>query len=179
MQNPLDPSVAGAIVGAIFGACCCWPLVIIALKALCCWFFARALKRVPEQHRRMSPRAAYLWLIPFFDLVWAFMIATRVPASVRAGLDAAGDREGGDCGKGVGVAWAIASGVSGLLGIPLVAPIVLHLARGEHQRAAELAQGGGSLQTTANALTFGAVVLVIIFIVQISKASRRLIAPTV
>ena len=94
----------------------------------------KVLKRVPPQHRRMTPGHVFLTLIPLFGIVWLFFVVGRVSdslqnyfRSIRAG------REAGDCGRGVGLAWAILGVcqiVLGVLaGLPALICMIIYVTR--------------------------------------------------
>ena len=132
-------------------------VALAAVVLVACWLIRRTLLRVPRQYRQTSPSLVWLLFVPMVNLVWAFILAVRVPASIRAGLDAQGSSEGGDCGRGVGLAWAISWALAAALGV-----------RGRFQESGLSPAGGW--------LGFGSVVLLAIFIVQSSAASKKLLA---
>src|SRR5262249_23624412 len=43
----------------------------------------RALDKVSPRNRLMEPGMVWLSLIPCFNIIWAFFVATRVPDSLR------------------------------------------------------------------------------------------------
>jgi hypothetical protein len=69
----------------------------------------RALRRVRPRNREMEPPGlVWLGFIPLFNLYWNFVIATRIPDSLRNELRERGQDHGSDCGKGIGLAYAVA-----------------------------------------------------------------------
>lgn len=59
------------------------------------------LNRIPPAHRKQEPALAFLLLIPFFSLVWAFFVHPRVADSLRSYFDSRGTHPHGDCGADV------------------------------------------------------------------------------
>ncbi len=167
-DGQMDAAGMAAVVGTLGGLCCCAGVGYFGIKAIFCWFIAKAVKRVPEAQRQMTPGQVWLWLIPFFDIVWTFFIASRIPGSIRAALDAQGRSEGGDCGKGIGVATGICLAMSTVFSGISVGSVP---AGADWQTAL---QAGGGMSHAANALGFGAIVLLIIFTVTIVNRSKLL-----
>jgi len=67
----------------------------------------KCLNRVSPPNRAMNPALVWLYLIPFFNLVWAFFIVLNIAKSLTAeartrGIDL------GDGGKTIGLVYAIA-----------------------------------------------------------------------
>jgi len=111
------------IVGGVVGILCCTALVYFGILAVICWLVSDAVRRVPQEHRLMSPGMVWLLLIPLFNIVWAFFVFQKVPESIDRALRARGITDVGDCGKRWGLVFAIlnaCSYVSGL--IPIVGP---------------------------------------------------------
>ena len=92
-----------------------------AIQAVAAWFVSTALRRLPPEHQLMKPEQAWLLLIPIFNLFWNFVICTKAPRSFKSFYDSQGRTDVGDCGYGVGLAYAICSVAS-------AAPIVICLA---------------------------------------------------
>jgi len=42
------------------------------------------MKAVSPQNRRMEPGKVWLWLIPFFNLVWQFIVVKKISDSIEA-----------------------------------------------------------------------------------------------
>lgn len=68
--------------------------------------------RVPVEHQKISPGMIWLMLIPLFGLVWNFFVFQRIPESYKSYFDSIGDQSVGDCGKGVGLWYAICAACS-------------------------------------------------------------------
>src|SRR5947209_9014006 len=75
-----------------------------------------ALSRVAPHNRMMAPGMVWLGLIPCVNLFWNFMIATRVPDSLRNEFRERRQDDGTDYGKGVGVTLAVLNLVSACMG---------------------------------------------------------------
>ncbi|REJ86865.1 MAG: hypothetical protein DWQ34_26680 [Planctomycetota bacterium] len=93
-----------AFYGAIFGIVVLGWFVVYAVV---CFLIASPLSMVPEELREMSPGQVWLLLIPLFNLVWAFLVAQRVPRSFQNYFANVGVTRFGDCGAQIGVWWAI------------------------------------------------------------------------
>ena len=130
--NDADAAVAAGILALGFGMLLILAIVGLAIGMVICWLIYSAQARVPREHQQMAPGLAFLLLIPFFNLIWAFFVAIKVPDSFKSYFDAQGRTDVGDCGKGVGLGWAVVNIVNLLTGwIPIIgcfitlAPIVL------------------------------------------------------
>jgi hypothetical protein len=66
-----------------------------------------ALCRVSPRNRLMEPGMVWLMLIPGFNIIWQFFIATRVPGSLRNEFRDRNRDDGSDYGKGIGLARSI------------------------------------------------------------------------
>jgi hypothetical protein len=60
----------------------------------------------------MEPGQVWLMLVPCWNIIWQFVVAVRVPESLRAEFVARGRDDGSDYGKGI----ALASCILGLVG---------------------------------------------------------------
>ena len=96
---------------------------------------ARALARVPPQYRLMSPGLAYLCLIPLFGIIWIYFVVSRTSRSLEGYYRAWHRHDVGDCGRGLGLAWAILTSclvvpiLNYLAWIPWLVCMILYLAR--------------------------------------------------
>lgn len=95
--------------------------VTTAITVAVCLFIVSALSRIPREHRRMEPEMVWLLLVPCFGLVWNFFVFQRVPESFRSYFASLGRTDMGDCGRGLGLAYAICSALC-------VLPLVNYLA---------------------------------------------------
>ena len=98
-----DGMATGLIIGAIvFG------LVVLGLMIwLVYGTLYKVLAAVPPQFRQMSPGHVFLCLIPLFGIVWLFFVVSRTSNSLLATFQAQGRMDVGDCGRSIGLAWAI------------------------------------------------------------------------
>lgn len=69
-------------------------------------------QRIPPGFRKLEPGLVWLLLIPCFHLVWNFFVYPRLAESFKAFFDSIGDRSVGDCGRDLGLGYAISSAVS-------------------------------------------------------------------
>ncbi len=87
-------------------------VLALAIMAFICWLLMGCLKRIPPQYRKMEPGMVWLMMIPCFNIVWAFFIGLRIPESFQAYFAAQGRTDVGDCGRGIGLAYAICGACS-------------------------------------------------------------------
>ena len=120
--------IAGAVVFAVFVA-------QLVVSAVICYLISRWLGEVPREHRRMEPAMVWLLLIPCFNLFWNFVVFQKIPDSYKSYFDSVGRRDLGDCGRGIGLAFAITSAarivpfVQYLAGIATVVLLILCLVK--------------------------------------------------
>ena len=83
--------------------------VILAVLGVFIWMIFlvyRAGGAVPAEHQRMDPGMVWLMVIPVFQTIWAFFVASRICGGLSAAFEARGlDR--GDCGRFKGMAYAV------------------------------------------------------------------------
>jgi hypothetical protein len=105
-----DEAAAAAV--ALLGILCM--ILIIGIAIAICYLLTlqKALSRVAPWNRLMEPGLVWLSLIPIFNLIWSFFIATRVPDSLRNEFRSRDLDDGSDYGKGIGLANAIIGVVS-------------------------------------------------------------------
>lgn len=103
-----DPDALGIVfVLVIYGFAF---LIGIGISALISYFLYRTAVVIPENQRLVSPGAAFLLMIPLFNLIWVFIYTSNLSKSYQnifsqqmAGTD--------DCGEKLGMWW----GICGLL----------------------------------------------------------------
>jgi len=100
------PAALAGVAFLIFGCLC---LIGLAIMVFICWNLMGCLKSVPVQYRKMDPPLVWLLLIPCFHLIWNFFVYLRLPASYQACFAATGKGDGSDCGRSIGLAYAICS----------------------------------------------------------------------
>lgn len=86
---------------AVFGA------IRLCVEIIVCFFLFSFYKRVPPQFRNMEPGLVWLLLIPCFNLVWNFFVFIRLSRSLKAYYNSVGNVAVGDCGEGLGLAFAV------------------------------------------------------------------------
>jgi hypothetical protein len=105
-----EVAVEGAELGIIIGVIV-FGLVVLALMIwLVYGTLYKVLSRLPPEYQRMSPGLVFLCLIPLFGTVWLFFVVIRTSDSLRSYFYYVQQRtDVVDCGKGVGLGWAICS----------------------------------------------------------------------
>ncbi len=87
-------------------------LIGLAIAVGICIMLHIIQARVPVEHQKISPGMIWLMLIPLFGLVWNFFVFQRIPDSYQSYFDSVGDESVGDCGKGIGLWYAICAACS-------------------------------------------------------------------
>jgi len=87
-------------------------LVSLAIGVFIAYVIYAAQNRVPREHQKLEPALVWLLVVPVLQIVWIFMVAIKVPESLKSYFDAQEDATVGDCGRGVGLGWAICTIVS-------------------------------------------------------------------
>lgn len=100
------------ILAAIIGGATVVLVVMLIINAVICWLVSGVLKRVPAEHRKMEPGLVWLLMIPCFPIVWNFFVFQRIPDSLKSYFDSIGKTDVGDCGKQLGLFYAIAGACS-------------------------------------------------------------------
>lgn len=101
------------MVFAAIGAFLLAVLVIgLAINAVVCWLVASSLARIPAEHRKMEPGQVWLLMIPCWGIVWNFFVFQRVPESFQSYFASIGRQDLGDCGKQIGLWYAICGACS-------------------------------------------------------------------
>jgi len=108
----MKQDAAAAAVTAVLGLLCLVLIVVIVIAVFYLLTLQKALSRVSPRHRLMEPGMVWLSLIPFFNIIWSFFIATRIPDSLRNEFRARGQDDGSDYGKSIGLAKAILGVIS-------------------------------------------------------------------
>jgi hypothetical protein len=98
---------AETAAAALLGLLCLFLIVAIVIFVFYLLTLQKALSRVAPRNRLMEPGLVWLSLIPIFDLIWRFFIATWVPDSLRNEFQDRGRDDGSDYGKRIGLARAI------------------------------------------------------------------------
>jgi hypothetical protein len=104
-MNRSETLAAGVAVGLLALVV----LVVLAIHIVICYLLSSCFRRIPAQHRKMEPGLAWLLLIPCFQLVWNFFVCPRLSESYLSYFLAQGRTDVGDCGRNLGMAYAICS----------------------------------------------------------------------
>jgi hypothetical protein len=150
-----------ALAAGLLGLVC---VVLVAAIVTMIFYFLtlqKALSRVAPHNRLMEPAMVWLALIPLFNIVWNFFIATRVPDSLRNEFKDQGRDDFSDYGKGVGLAYAVLVAVS--FAVSMMANPILG--------------GSPGLRMLTGPIGLAALVVLIIFWVRIAGYSRQLDEP--
>jgi hypothetical protein len=119
----------------------------------------KALSRVSPRNRQMEPGMVWLMLIPCVNIVWQFVVAVKVPDSLRNEFRDRGQDDGSDYGKGIALAQAV---------LGLVGGVVSNVA----SRAQPDVRGLGTC--VSGVLGLVGLVLFILFWVKVSNYSNQL-----
>jgi len=103
-----DALVAGTAIFIVLVAL----VVMLAIAIAICFALYTLQKRVPVEHQKIEPKMIWLLLIPLFNLFWNFIVFQRIPESYKSHFDAQGDASVGDCGKSIGLWYAICAACS-------------------------------------------------------------------
>jgi hypothetical protein len=104
---------AGFVVGAIAAFFIVVVVFFLALNAAVCAILHGCFRRIPAEHRRLEPGLVWLLLIPCFGWIWNFFVYPRLAQSYQSYFRSIGKNDFGDCGAGLG--WAYAGCALGLL----------------------------------------------------------------
>jgi hypothetical protein len=102
-----DNQQAATFFAVILGVVVIFFAVILVIYGFICYLISSWLKKVPQQHRKMEPGAVWLLMIPCFWYIWSFFVFLRVPESFKSYFDSQGRTDVGDCGRTLGLAFAI------------------------------------------------------------------------
>ena len=102
-MNNTDATAIGVII-AFFAMVV---VISLAIAIAICLMLTSCFNRIPAEHRKMEPAMVWLLLIPCFSLVWNFFVFPRLSESYQSYFAARGRVDVGDCGRGIGMAYAI------------------------------------------------------------------------
>jgi uncharacterized membrane protein YgcG len=140
-QAQPDPQAVAAAVAAMT-----IPIMIGSVIGLLVLIFfiltlSKALSRVSERNREMSPGAVWLMLIPCFGFIWEFVVIIRLASSLKKEFIERGiHSEGESYGQGLGIASVILRIFCGPVGVICWIIYWVKIAG----FSARLAEGGGS-----------------------------------
>jgi len=84
----------------------------LALSIVVVFLVYTDFQRVPSAFRKLEPSLVWLLLIPCFNLVWNFYVFPGLADSFKAYFDSVGDSSVGNCGRDVGLGYAICTAAS-------------------------------------------------------------------
>lgn len=119
--DQMDPELAGAVVAGFLAFLCVILTVVFVVNVIVCFLMYKPLSKLPESYRPFSPGLVFLMLIPIANFIMPFLISISFTNGFKNYFGSVGDQSNGDCGKTIGLVWAIASVCS-------VIPIVNYLA---------------------------------------------------
>ena len=82
-------------------------LVMVGVAIFIIYLLYNLLNALPPQYRLMEPGMVWLLLIPCFNIIWNFFVYPQVARSYQNYFNAHGRTDVGDCGAGLGVAYAV------------------------------------------------------------------------
>ena len=102
--NPFGPGFQFGtfltIMGVVFA-------ISLAVHVLVCALLSTCYSRIPKQFRKQEPGMVWLLMIPCFNVVWNFFVYLQLADSYKAYFASVGRTDVGDCGKGIGLGYAI------------------------------------------------------------------------
>ena len=113
----------------------CVFLFHLALTVVAIFLVYMDFQRVPRAFRKLEPALVWLLLIPCFNLVWNFFVFPGLADSYKAYFDSVGDSTVGNCGRDLGLGYAICDAASVipfvgcLTGIVTLVLLILFLAK--------------------------------------------------
>jgi hypothetical protein len=98
----------------------CFVLMAVVVVFLIVYIFylltlQKALSRVAPRNRLMEPGMVWLMLVPCVNIIWQFLIAVRVPDSLRNEFRDRGEDDGSDYGKSIALTQVILGFISGAI----------------------------------------------------------------
>ena len=92
-------------------------IISIVIGIFYCLTLSKALNRCAPQNRAMSPGLVWLYLIPFFNLIWHFFIVINMAKSLHAEFVYRGIVEEPNPGQGIGL--GLGGGLAKAAGFPV------------------------------------------------------------
>jgi len=81
--------------------------VSVVISVITTYFIYKPYSQLPHQFQIMPAGLIWLLLVPLVNIVMVFFIALQVPDSFKRYFNSVGNYSVGDCGKLVGLIWAI------------------------------------------------------------------------
>jgi hypothetical protein len=107
----------------------------LALSIVVIFLVYTDFQRVPSAFRKLEPSLVWLLVIPCFNLVWNFYVFPGLADSFKAYFDSVGESSVGNCGRDVGLGYAVCSAASlipfvgCLTGVATLALLILFLVK--------------------------------------------------
>ena len=102
--NPFGPGFQLGMFVAIMGVVL---VISLAIHAVICVLLSGCYTRIPREFRKQEPGMVWLLMIPCFNLVWNFFVYQQLADSYKAYFASVGRTDVGDCGKSLGLWYAI------------------------------------------------------------------------
>ena len=106
-QQNAEAAEAAGIIAMIFAILLFTIVISFAISILICLLIYLPYKDVPAEHQKMAPGLVFLLLIPFFNIIWNFIVFLRIPESFQSYFASQGRTDVGDCGRQIGLWYAI------------------------------------------------------------------------
>jgi hypothetical protein len=126
------PSLQFGVFLALIGGVIAFSL---AVHVVVCALLYGCYSRIPRQFRKQEPGLVWLLLIPCFNLVWNFFLYSQLADSYKAYFASVGRTDLGDCGKSIGLAYAICAAccaipcLNWLAGLAALVLLILYLVK--------------------------------------------------
>jgi hypothetical protein len=93
--------------------------VFITIAVLYLLNLQNLLKQVGQERQLVPPTNVWLMFIPFFNIIYPFILYPRICDSIKAEFEYRGMQEAGDYGRGIGIAMPILGlcGIIPVLGV--------------------------------------------------------------
>ncbi len=117
-QTTMTDEEAAAAAAAAGGIAVMLVAILIALAVglaigiVICVLLYKVQSAVPPNHRKIEPAMVWLLLIPLFNLIWNFFVYRRIPDSFQSYFASVGRTDVGDCGRNIGLWYAICAACS-------------------------------------------------------------------
>jgi len=125
-----------ALVGMLFAAPAC-AVVAYGLLIVVCLLLQSCFRRVPPEYRQMAPGKVWLLLIPCFNLLWLFVVCSKLARSFKLCFDAHMITDVGSCGYTLSLAWCITTCLLNLIVCTFPSAGFVPLAEGVIRTASE------------------------------------------
>ena len=104
----MDDSAIPGLIGCGVGLAVALMMlaVVLAISVFIAYLLYDALRRLPPRCQQMSPGLVFLMVVPFLGIFWLFVVVMRVAQAYQRYFADRDRTDVGDCGLGVGLAWA-------------------------------------------------------------------------